>query len=152
MPSIRRATLKDLDLLVHHRRRMWEAMGEFTAEEHDAADPDYRKWLRARLKSGRAVAFIVSEGRGRPVASGVVWLMDFQPLPTWPGTRQAYLLSVFTEPVARRRGHATRITKAAMAWAKAHGVNRMTLHASREGLKIYPGLGFERTDEMRASL
>jgi RimJ/RimL family protein N-acetyltransferase len=152
MPTLRRATLDDLDLLVSHRQRMWQAMGRFTAAQHNEASRTYRRWLRPRLRSGRATAFIV-EGRGKqPVASGVVWLQEFQPRPTWGGTHQAYLMSVFTEPAARGRGHATRITRAAMAWAKEEGAERMALHASAQGARIYRRLGFERTHEMRITL
>lgn len=152
MPSIRRATIRDLDLLVEHRHRMWESMGKFTAAEHTAADRAYRKWLRPRLKSGRAVGFVVTARRGRPVASGIVWLMDFQPRPGWRGTKQAYLMSVFTEPAERGRGHGTRVTRAAMGWARSKGVERMALHASEAGGRLYRSLGFKRTHEMRITL
>lgn len=152
MSSIRRATLKDLDLLVTHRQRMWESMGKFSPPEHAAANRSYRRWLRPRLRSGSAVGFVVTATRGRPVASGVVWLMDFQPRPGWRGAKQAYLMSVYTEPDQRRRGHATRITRAAMRWAKSNGIERMALHASRDGGKLYAPLGFRRTHEMRIAL
>ena len=152
MPRLRRASLDDLDLLVAHRRRMWEAMARFTREEHEAASRTYRRWLRPRLRSGTAAGFIVVEAPSVPVASGVVWLMDAQPRPGWAVTRQAYLMSIFTEPGARRHGHASRITRAAMRWARERRAERISLHASQEGARVYGRLGFKRTHEMRRDL
>ncbi|TMA05419.1 MAG: GNAT family N-acetyltransferase [Methanobacteriota archaeon] len=89
---------------------------------------------------------------GVPVASGCAWIMDVQPHPGRPGTDVVYLLSMFTEPGHRGEGHATRIVRAAMRWAKVRGISLMVLHASEFGESIYRRLGFERTREMRRSL
>jgi len=37
----------------------------------------------------------------------------------------------------------------AIAWARAHGIARLVLHASPEGRPLYEQLGFEATNEMR---
>ncbi|HYV09006.1 MAG TPA: GNAT family N-acetyltransferase [Thermoplasmata archaeon] len=148
---VRRATLKDLRLLVRHRRGMWEAVAELHAHTLDAADRVYRRWARARIRSGRLVGFIIDEA-GTAVASGCVWVMNVQPRPNWAGTRVAYLLSMFTEPSHRGKGHATRIVRAAVSWAKARGIGVMLLHASRFGEPIYRREGFEPTTEMRRFL
>jgi GNAT superfamily N-acetyltransferase len=149
--TVRRATLEDLDLLVRHRRAMFEAIHDFSTRELDAADPVYRRWARSRIRSGNLAGFIV-ESAGRPLASGCVWLTEVQPRPGRDESVVAYLLSMFTEPDERGKGHATRIVKAAMAWARKRGVTTMTLHASKYGESIYRDLGFERTAEMRRSL
>ena len=148
---VRRAGLRDLDLLVLHRRKMWEDIGGRTARDLDAADPVYRRWARQRIKSGRLVGWVV-EVRGAPVASGCVWVQEAQPRPGWKGTKQAYLLSVYTAPEFRGRGFATRITREAVRWSKAAGLDRMTLHASEEARGVYARFGFDRTREMRLLL
>lgn len=149
--TVREATLADLDLLVRHRRGMWAAIATIPKNDLDAADVVYRRWVRTRMKSGRFVGFIVEEG-GAPVASGCVWLMDIQPRPHWEGTTAVYLLSMFTEPGHRRKGHAIRIVRTAVRWAKARGIHLMLLHASRFGEPMYTREGFERTTEMRLVL
>jgi GNAT superfamily N-acetyltransferase len=146
-PQVRLATIRDLDLLVRHRRSMFAAIDEYTSLELDAADRVYRRWARTRIRSGRLAGFIVEVAQ-RPVASGCVWLMEVQPRPTQKGTIVAYLLSMFTEPDQRGMGHATRIVDAAMEWARDRGISRMTLHASSFGESMYRRLGFERTSEM----
>lgn len=150
-PRVRLATIGDLDLLVRHRRAMFAAIDEFSSQELDAADEVYRRWARTRIRSGRLAGFIVEVGR-RPVASGCVWLMEVQPRPGQKGTTVAYLLSMFTEPDGRGKGHATRIVHATIRWARDRGISLMTLHASPFGQSVYRRLGFERTSEMRRPL
>ena len=149
--TVRTANLRDLDLLVRHRRLMWSAIARISPKELDAADRVYRRWARARLKTGRLAAFIV-EVRGEPVASGCVWLMDVQPRPQRRGTTAAYLLSMFTEPGHRGEGHATRIVREAIRWSRARGIAVMLLHASPFGERVYTELGFTHTAEMRKDL
>ena len=145
------ATIEDLDLLVRHRREMFAAIDEYTSQELDDADRVYRRWARTRIRSGHLAGFIVEVGP-RPVASGCVWMMEVQPRPAQKGTTVGYLLSMFTEPDGRGKGHATRIVHAAMKWARGRGISRMTLHASPFGESVYRRLGFDRTTEMLRSL
>ncbi len=39
-----------------------------------------------------------------------------------------------------------------IGWARAHGIRRLTLHASDEGRLLYQKLGFVATHEMRCEL
>src|SRR5438093_11624722 len=66
---VRQATLADLDLLVRHRRGMWNAIAKIAKADLDAADRIYRRWARIQMKSNRFAGFIVEVG-GEPVASG----------------------------------------------------------------------------------
>jgi GNAT superfamily N-acetyltransferase len=150
-PRVRAAKRSDLDTLVLHRRLMWVDIGGHSKEVLDAADPVYRRWLAARMKSGKCAAFIV-EGGGRPVASGVLWVQETHPRPDWVGTQQGYLLSMFTEHAYRRRGYGAAIVDAAIAWAKERGLQRVTLHAAAAGRGVYEAAGFRRTHEMRLLL
>lgn len=149
---LRRATLDDLDLLVRHRRGMWEEILEATPEEMAAADRAYRRWVRPKLKSGNVVGFVVETDGDEPVASGCIWLMPSQPRPTWKGTVAPYLMSMYTEKPHRGRGYATRITREAMRWAKGRGYTVLLLHASKHGRPIYARLGFAEGNEMRFRL
>jgi len=130
---------------------MWNAIAEIPDRDLDAADTVYRRWARTRMRSGRLVGFVVEES-GEPVASGCVWLMSVQPRPNWKGTTVAYLLSMFTEPGHRGKGHARRIVRAAIRWSKSRGLSIMLLHASPFGKPIYEAEGFAPTTEMRLSL
>lgn len=124
-------------------------MGGYSEKELDAADPVYRRWIRLRLLSGEAVAWVSEARDGTPAASGVLWVQRVQPRPRWPSGATPYLMSMYTEPAHRGQGHAKRIVRAATAWTKEQGFPRATLHASEMGRPIYEALGWVRTWEMK---
>src|SRR6058998_2836186 len=139
---IRRATLRDLDSLVRHRREMWRAIAGHTEPELDAADRVYRAWARHRLQTGKLVGFLAEAPDGSIVAGGCVWLRENQPRPGWEDQSMPYLMSMYTDPQFRGKGLATHIVKEAIRWSRAHGFRRIVLHASDEGRGVYARLGF----------
>lgn len=149
---LRTATLGDLDVLVRHRRGMWESMGERDRHALDEADRVYRKWARQRMRTVRLVGFIVENAKSEAVASGCIWLRPMQPLPGYAVRPNPYLLGMYTDPGYRRHGLGTRIVRAAVRWCRDHGYRRLTLHASPQGRTLYRRLGFDRTWEMRIKL
>ncbi len=149
---LRRATLDDLDLLVRHRRGMWEEILDVPRAEMDAADRAYRRWARERMKAKELVGWIVETDRGEPLSSGCIWLMPSQPRPLWKGTVSPYLMSMYTEKPFRGQGHATCITREAIRWSKARGYTTLLLHASKWGKPIYIREGFLEGNEMRLRL
>ena len=146
---VRKATLKDLETLVHQRRAMWADLGVKGKARHNAADGIYKRWAGTRIRNRQLIAWLV-EGRDREIAGGgCVWLQPVQPSPRKPSTLQPYLLSMYTEPRFRRRGVASMIVLAAIDWCRKQGFPRLTLHASNMGRGVYEKLGFNRTWEMR---
>ena len=146
---VRKATLKDLETLVHQRRAMWTDLGVKGAARHEAADRLYRRWARTRLKNNQLIAWLVEDGDRQIAGGGCVWLQPVQPSPTKPGMVQPYLLSMYTEPEFRRHGVASMIVQTAAEWSRKQGFPRLTLHASAMGRRVYEKLGFNRTWEMR---
>lgn len=145
---LRKATLRDLDVLVRHRRGMWEEI-RGGSRELDAHDAVYRRWARQRLKTRTLIGWIVEDLTRRPVASGCIWLRPAQPFPEGGPNIVPYLLSMFTEPDHRGRGLATRIVREAKRWCRENGYRVLTLHASHRGYRVYTRTGFTRTREMR---
>jgi len=151
---LRLATARDTDLLVAHRRKMWEAIGGRSVADLDCADPVYRRWLLRELRRGNFLGFLVERARDRAVAgSGAIWLVPSQPRPGPLGReRMPYILSMFTDPAYRGRGVASRIVRAQVRWAEANGYSRIFLHASAMGRSVYAALGFVPGNEMRLDL
>lgn len=150
---VRWATIDDLATLVEHRRKMWREIRRFRPGELEQHDIDYARWVRRQLSARRFRAVLVTGPDGRPLASGALWLMPAQPRPGPLGRATApYILSMYTERAARGRGFASRIVQEIIAWSKARGYGRITLHASRFGRPVYEGLGFESGNEMRYAL
>lgn len=145
--TIRPATPRDMPHLRRQRDGMFRDMGIRDEEGLREADLAYAKWARARMKSGRFLAWLAIAPDGRVAAGGAVWLRDQQPGPRRKSPLP-YLLSMYTEPEFRGKGLATKIVKAATAWAKTNGYGKMQLHASKAGRPIYERLGWTRTWEM----
>ncbi len=150
--KVRGVGLKDLELLVRHRRGMWNDMKVGESSELDVADRAYRVWARQRLKNGSLSGWIVEDGRGRVAGSGCLWLRSVQPFPGATGPVEPYLLSMYTDPGFRHKGVASLVVKSAAEWCKRKRYPLMRLHASRMGRGLYKQFGFERSWEMRLRL
>lgn len=147
--TLRRATAKDLPTLVRHRDAMWVEMGRVAPGQRDPTSKAYGKWLLERMRRGTLTAFIATDDEsGDVLASGGVWIQEVQPRPGHPLTMWGYVLSIYTEPAARRRGLGRAVVDACIAHAREAGCTRCCLHASDEGRPLYDQLGFEPTEEM----
>lgn len=147
----RLATPADAALLGRHRVAMFVAMGtlaEGGEEARRTAAATERLVVRA-IPAGEWAGFI-AEDRTGALGSGSALLRRLAPRPgNEDGGTEAYLLSFFTEPAARRRGVATAVMKACLAWCAERRVDRITLHASDAGRRVYGPLGFvDRPGEM----
>lgn len=150
--KLRRATLRDLDVLVRQRRGMWFDMGERNRIKLNEHDKTFRRWFQLRLKSRTVVGWVAETDGGDVVAGAIVWL---RPAASEPGVRhlvQPYLLSMYTEPKWRGLGLGSRIVTEAIKWAKSKGYGEIRLHASSMGRPIYIRQGFKRTWEMKRTL
>lgn len=79
-------------------------------------------------------------------------LRDVQPFPGFKGGKVPYLMSIYTSPSQRGKGVATRLTRHAVAWSRAHGFGSTTLHTSRMGRLLYRSLGWNDSSEMELDL
>ncbi len=150
--STRRATIRDLNILIHERRAMWEDMGVKVKSALNKTDVAYRAWARKHLRDGSLVGWIVEDWNGAVAGGGCVWLRPAQPRPGYDRGLQPYLLSMYTEPGFRRMGVASIIVNEAVAWSKKNGYPSIRLHASEVGRKLYHRLGFKRAWEMKLEL
>ena len=149
---VRRATVRDLDALVHQRREMWMDLGIKDSARLDKADRHYRRWTQTRMRNHQLVGWMVEDKAGRIAGGGCVWLHPIQPSPRWRSTLQPYLLSMYTEPKFRRRGVASMVVREAIEWSRKQGYGRLALHASEMGRGVYKKFGFTRGWEMRLNL
>ena len=149
---VRKATQRDIEILVHQRRGMWEDIGFKNKPALDYADSAYRRWVKSALRNKTLQGWIAETKQGDAAGGGCVWLQPMEPVPYHKRLVQPYLLSMYTEPQFRRKGVASRIVAEAVNWCKKNGYPRLTLHASRKGRSLYRKHGFIRTWEMRRQL
>lgn len=150
--KLRRASLRDLNVLVRQRQGMWADMGERSRAKLTEESRIYRGWVRSRLKTGSVVGWVAETNRGDIVAGGIVWLRPTVSRPRSKHLVQPFLLSMYTEPEWRGRGLASRIVNEAVKWAKKSGYAAIMLHASPMGRGVYLRRGFRRMWEMKLEL
>ena len=148
----RRATTADLEILVDHRHRMWSDIASRTEAEITEHDGRYRCWARSRLRSGELVGVVAVGPDGSAAGSGCVWYRPDQPRPKLLRLVSPYILSMYTEPVWRGKGVATRVVRELLKEVRRAGYPNAELHASRFARRLYGRLRFERTWEMRVWL
>ena len=147
---LREAGADDVPMLARNRLRMFEDMWVLRGQ---SVDPDDARRIETQsveifaAQLGREQFGWVVEHDGAVVASAMVHLQPWLPVPDLPDGRRPYYHSVYTDHAHRGRGHAERMTRAALDWTRARGYPMLVLHASEQGRPIYERLGFEQRNE-----
>ena len=150
--TIRQATPGDLEVVLYHRRRMFEDMGFRDPHALEAMIAASTPLLQRGLNDGTYRGWLVEAPGHRVVAGGGVIVLQFQPHPRDPQPTRAWVVNMFTEPEDRRRGLARRLMETILEWCREAGMRTLYLHASDTGRPLYEKLGFLPTNEMRIAL
>lgn len=140
--TYRRATPDDVDVLVDFRLRfLADVAGSERAPDDERMAKNLREYFAEAVPRGDFVAWLAEEGGGVVATSGmVVW--QIPPNNSVPTGRQAYVLNMYTTPAVRRRGICAALLEKMIEEARALGLSRVHLHATREGEGIYRRRGF----------
>jgi GNAT superfamily N-acetyltransferase len=157
--AIRLATPADAPVIAWHRARMFQDMGELTGPAFEMLRARAEARLVNLLQRGEYVGWLGSPvDRPDEVAGGAgVQLRQVLPHParsaegelTVAEGRHAIVLNVYTEPTWRRHGLAEQLMRHLLDWARLERLDRLVLHASSDGRRLYERLGFVATNEMR---
>jgi GNAT superfamily N-acetyltransferase len=150
--TFRLATLNDRDVILHHRRRMFEDMQEGTPTDLDRMIEATSPWLDRALADGSYRGWLADNGHGQVVAGGGILISPWPAGPRDPQTHRAIILNVYAEPEVRRQGVARQLMLLMINWLKEQGFSSIALHASDAGRHLYETLGFQPTNEMRLNL
>ena len=138
---LRRATLDDLDALVHHRLGMFTDMG--TSFDAPVVEQLFRTWLLKLMPAGEYLAWVCETGTGEVVAGAGITLIRWPPGPgAISGERIAFVYNVYTEPGHRKRGLARSVMDAIHTWCKANGVAAVALNAAPAAQHLYESQGY----------
>ncbi len=156
---IRLATPADASVIALHRARMFQDMGELTGPAFEVLRARAEARLVSLLQRGEYIGWLGSPAdQPDKVAGGAgVQLRQVLPHPartpegevTIAEGRHAIVLNVYTEPAWRRHGLAEQLMRHVLAWARKERLDRLVLHASADGRRLYQRLGFVATNEMR---
>ena len=149
--KVRRATPRDIPILVSQRRLMWKTIGRRDKRDLDKADQVYARWVRSRMRNETLMGWL-AEVQGKVIGGGCVWLQPIQPMPGYNRMLQPYVLSMYTEPKFRGQGVASAIIDEASGWARKNSFPVIRLHAAEMGRGVYAKRGFKRGWEMRLQL
>ncbi|HEY0705117.1 MAG TPA: GNAT family N-acetyltransferase [Candidatus Acidoferrales bacterium] len=170
--KIRPATLDDVPHLVHHRRAMFEDMKQGTPAELNAADEKAHEYFVAALGDGSYKGWLAEEvseampknesangesangevARREVVAGGGLVIVPWAGYPGEKHAARVWIVNMYTEPRARRRGLAKKFVNIITEWCRNEGFASVSLHASDAGRLVYQGLGFLPSNEMKLSL
>jgi GNAT superfamily N-acetyltransferase len=153
--SVRLATPDDAEVIGYHRARMFQDMGQIPTHLYDAFKRRSQERLRELLIAGEYVGWLASlvSTPEKIVAGAGVQLRNVLPHPAndqrFAEGRHALVINVFTELEWRRQGLGERLLKEIIEWSQAQKIDRLVLHASEQGRRLYERLGFVLTNEMK---
>jgi len=139
MPTIRSATLADLDRLTTLIKML------FAIEKDFAFDPGRQRRGLATLLANEWSTILVAEAAGQVVGMCTGQLT----ISTAEGGPALLVEDVIVDPAHRGCGLGTRLLEEMAEWAADHGAHRLQLLADRNnqaGLTFYKKLGWQRTD------
>ncbi len=146
---IRGATPEDCEIILHHRRSMFEEMKEGSPGELDRMVEVMRPWLSQALDRETYQGWLAENTDARVVAGGGVVILSWPASPRDPYNRRALIVNVYTEPEFRGRGLARKIMMTILEALKRQGLRSAALHASAAGRPLYESMAFTPTNEMR---
>jgi GNAT superfamily N-acetyltransferase len=150
--TIREAEQQDLGVILHHRRAMFEDMGQEDEVALTAMEASSRPFFAQALVEGWYRAWLAQNAAGEVLAGGGILILPWPSHPRDSQTRRPMIVNVYTEPGYRRRGLARRLMVAMLDWLREQGYGTVSLHASDFGRSLYESLGFKPTNEMRLQL
>lgn len=147
--TVREAKLADAPILARQRCLMMVETGAMPPEDVATLEAAVLGYLERAMPAGTFRSWLV-EHQGVAVAGGGLQLRTLMPRPGYVrGEPEGLIVSMWTDPEHRRRGLGRRVVEAILAWGRANGVTRFTLHASDAGRPLYELFGFRQTNEMR---
>ena len=149
--TIRKATMDDAEIILHHRMGMFTDMGIDPALVAKMEAP-FRAWIAQEFGVGRFETWFACAEDGQVIAGAGLWLYPWIPSPLASQTVRAYILNVYTERAYRQQGIARRVVEEIIAHCREQDYAVVMLHASKQGRPIYEALDFKQTNEMRLDL
>lgn len=140
---IRQAGINDLDFLIEYRLRF---LNEVPGQEHTVKDELFlrnslREYFITALADKSYVAFI-AEYENTPVSFGGLVIRSQPGNYTLPMGKTGYILSMYTLPEYRNNGIGGLIFKRLIEYGKQINLDRLELHATKDGEPIYRNNGF----------
>ena len=152
---VRLATVDDAALIASHRAGMFRDMGQIPPHLFESFQATCTDRIRELLVSGEYIGWLAAPtGEPKSIIAGAgIQLRRVLPHPAdenaFAEGRHGLVINVFTEPEWRRQGIGELLMKEIIEWSKEEKLDRLVLHASEDGRRLYERLGFVLTNEMK---
>lgn len=144
--TYRKATVLDVELLVNSRLNLLEEdSGSMTDSERQLLYQSNKDYMVAGISNGSFVAFLAFDN-DIFVGTCAVCLYSVLPGRKLPNGKNAYIQNMFVAPMYRRNGIGKALTSLCVNEAKNLHHNRITLHATQKGQKLFEICGFKAAD------
>src|SRR6266513_4472095 len=128
--KIRRATLRDADVIAWHRARMFQDMADVSGDAFEILRTKSRTRLEQWLDSGDYIGWLATPAdKPETIVGGAgIQLQSILPRPIAASTigegRQGTIINVFTELQWRRHGVARLLIREIVAWSRSERLDR----------------------------
>lgn len=148
---IRPIELRELSAAAALRERMTrELSATGSPPENPGWHIAFERFYSSRIAEGSAATYVIADGDTLVAMASVYRLINHRSeIFAQPS---AYISNVYVVPELRRRGLASRLTQACVAWARENGCVVARLRSSQVGRPVYTSLGFTQSDELELPL
>jgi GNAT superfamily N-acetyltransferase len=142
--KIRKATIKDIDILISLRLDYLKAdRGSLAANEENLIRSQLERYYQEHLN--RDYIAILAEMEDKVVSTAFLIILERPANPAFITGKTGTILNVFTYPEYRRRGISTGVMSFLIDEAKRYGLSSLELAATQDGEPLYKKLGFNKT-------
>ncbi|GGE29982.1 N-acetyltransferase [Pullulanibacillus camelliae] len=141
--NYRRATIDDIETLIELRKKQLIAEG---IEPQIDIDSELHLFFKNKLSDDSLIQWVVEDNK-EVIACGAIIFYEFPPSYTNKSGKKAYVTNMYTKEEYRGNGIATRLLTKLVEEAKALGVMKIWLSASKLGRPVYEKFGFNASDE-----
>lgn len=144
--EIRKAEIKDLNIVVKLKTDMFTEVGSIALLRDNAEEMIYEKYKELYLE-GKMCHYMIYENE-RVIACGGAVIKDDVPFCFFKTPIYGYIIDVYCIPEKRRNGCSSKIMEELIKWLQSKGVHTIKLKPSAAGKSLYEKFGFCDSGEM----
>lgn len=144
--EIKKAEIKDLNLVIKMKMDMFTEVGSITLLQENAEEKIYEKY-KELYQEGKGCHYLMYEN-DEVIACGGAIIKDDVPFCFFKTPKYGYIIDVYCIPEKRRNGYSSKIMKVLIEWLRNSGVHNIKLKPSAAGRYLYDKFGFYDSGEM----
>jgi len=149
--EFRLAGIRDVEVLTSLRIELLREMGNIkSGKDVPELENGIRAYFRTHIIKGDFICWVAVSGGVIAATSGLV-VMERPPVMGNTKGLEGYIMNIYTRPESRKKGAAAGLMTMIKEHAKSAGINKLWLHATPGGRRLYEGQGFTARAEMEKS-